>query len=298
MNSFLSKHFAAALVLLAFTSRSYSQIAHGTVQEGITIDSKALGKPVRYTVYLPPDYESSHRLYPVVYLLHGYTDNDTGWLQFGEANRLADEGIASGAIPPMILVMPDGGVSFYINNFDNSLRFEDFFTKEFIPFIEGKYRIRAEKQYRGIAGLSMGGYGTLVYALRHPDLFAACAAFSSAVLSDEEVLAESDDEWNRIFGPVFGTGLKGKDRITDHLKSYSPLHLVREAGADKVKSVRFYIDCGDDDSLGKGNALLHILLSDLKIPHEFRVRDGGHSWGYWRTGLPEGLKFIGTSFRR
>jgi S-formylglutathione hydrolase FrmB len=65
---------------------------------------------------------SSHRLYPVVYLLHGYSDNDTGWLQFGEANRIADQGIADGAIPPMILVMPDGGVSFYINNFDGSVR--------------------------------------------------------------------------------------------------------------------------------------------------------------------------------
>jgi S-formylglutathione hydrolase FrmB len=79
--------------------------------------------------------DTSRRWYPVVCLLHGYTDNDTGWLQFGEANQIADEGLAKGAIPPLILVMPDGGVSFYINNYDGSVRYEDFFIREFIPRI-------------------------------------------------------------------------------------------------------------------------------------------------------------------
>jgi enterochelin esterase-like enzyme len=298
MHSLLSRAWLISLLTVASASVAYSQGPRGTVNEGLTLDSKTLGKSVRYTVYLPPDYDTSRRYYPVVYLLHGYSDNDTGWLQFGEANRIADEGISNGTIPPMILVMPDGGISFYINNYDDSVRFEDFFTKEFIPFIEGKYRIRAEKQYRGIAGLSMGGYGSLISALKHPDLFAACAAFSSAVFMDEEIVAEGDDRWDRVFGPVFNGSLKGKDRITEHFKSYSPLHMLREADANKVKSVRFYIDCGDDDSLSKGNAMLHIVMTDLKIPHEFRVRDGGHTWGYWRTGLPEGLKFIGAGFHR
>jgi enterochelin esterase-like enzyme len=285
-------------LLLLSGQLTQGQVARGVVNEGLTIESKTLGKPVRYTIYLPPDYETSHRFYPVVYLLHGYSDNDTGWLQFGEANAIADEGIANRTIPPVILVMPDGGVSFYINNYDDSVRYEDFFIKEFIPFIESKYRIRAEKQYRGIAGLSMGGYGSLVHTLRHPDLFVACAAFSSAILTEEEVVGQTEERWQRVYGPVYGPTLKGQERMSSHLKANSPIYIVRDGGTNKYKDLRLYLDCGDDDTLSKGNATFHILLRDLKIPHEFRVRDGGHTWGYWRSGLPEGLKFIGASFHR
>src|SRR5690606_11939201 len=106
----------------------------------LTVESRILGKPVRYTVYLPYDYHTSTRYYPVVYLLHGYTDNDTGWLQFGEAHMIADELINDREIPPMIIVMPDAGVSWYVNNFDASVRYEDFFIDEFIPHIEAQYR--------------------------------------------------------------------------------------------------------------------------------------------------------------
>ena len=141
------------------TAVSAQIVAHGTVQEGLTLQSKILHKTVRYTIYLPYDYYTSHRYYPVVYLLHGYTDNDIGWMQYGEANRIADEGIARGDFPAMILVTPDAGVSWYINNYDGSVRYEDFFLKEFIPYIESHYRIRAQRQFRAVAGLSMGGPG-------------------------------------------------------------------------------------------------------------------------------------------
>jgi enterochelin esterase-like enzyme len=140
-----------------------AQVSRGIIQKGLIIKSDILKKDVRYTVYLPFDYSASSRYYPVVYLLHGYGDNDMGWVQFGEANMIADESIATRQIPAMILVMPDGGVSWYINNFDNSVRYEDFFFEEFIPFIESKYRIRPEKRYRGVAGLSMGGFGAMVF---------------------------------------------------------------------------------------------------------------------------------------
>jgi S-formylglutathione hydrolase FrmB len=288
----------SVLAICTAVSQAQSQIAHGKVQEGLTVESKVLGKSVRYTLYLPPDYETSHRLYPVVYLLHGYSDNDTGWLQFGEANRIADEGIANGTIPPMILVMPDGGVSFYINNFDGSVRYEDFFVSEFIPRVESRYRIRSEKQYRAIAGLSMGGFGALVHAMKHPDLFSACVAFSAGVRTDEDMMDQSEQRWAQVYAPVYGPGLNGKDRMTEHMKSYSPLHMSRNANADQFKGVRFYLDCGDDDALCKGNCALHIALTDQKIAHEFRVRDGAHTWSYWRGGLPEGLKFIGAGFHR
>jgi S-formylglutathione hydrolase FrmB len=275
-----------------------AQVSRGFVKEGLTIESDILGKEVRYTIYLPFDYERSERYYPVVYLLHGYTDNDMGWLQFGEAHLIADEAIANREIPPMILAMPDGGISWYINNYDGSIRYEDFFFQEFVPHIESHYRVRAEKRYRGVAGLSMGGFGTLIYALKHPDMFAACAAFSAAVMTEEEIAGMDVLRWERAYGILYGPKLNGRDRLTDHLLSYSPIHLVRNSDIDQIKSVRIYIDCGDDDFLYKGNSTFHILLRDLKIPHEYRVRDGGHRWEYWRTGLKQGLRFIGTSFHQ
>jgi enterochelin esterase-like enzyme len=270
----------------------------GQVLEGLHFTSTVLGRDVQYAVYLPSDYAASSRRYPVVYLLHGYTDNESGWIQFGEINAAADRAIADREIPPMIIVMPDGGVTWYINDCQNKVRYEDMFVQEFIPHVDAAYRTRPEREFRGIAGLSMGGWGTLVYSMRHPELFAACAAFSAAVWPDDEVLAMKQDVWDKIVGPVLGPGLAGKGRLTPHFRKYSPLELAGTLPEESLKKVRYYIDCGDDDFLTKGNCALHVLLVTRKIPHEFRVRDGGHAWSYWRTGIVDGLKFIGQSFRR
>ena len=292
------KLLGVVLIIFILSVNGYTQVSRGVVKEGLTINSKILNKDVRYTIYLPFDYETSSRYYPVVYLLHGFTDNDMGWIQFGEANMIADEAIADGEIPPMILVMPDGGLSWYINNYNGSVKYEDFFFKEFIPYIESHYRIRGEKTYRGIAGLSMGGFGTLVYSFKHPDMFAACAAFSSGIRTQDEMIKLDTADWRGKFAVVFGPGLKGKDRITSQYLANDPLNIVKTGDIDKIRSVRIYMDCGDDDYLYKGNSTLHILLRDLNIPHEYRVRDGGHHWSYWRSGLKEGLKFIGASFHQ
>ncbi|RPJ03207.1 MAG: esterase family protein [Candidatus Aminicenantes bacterium] len=270
----------------------------GQVLEGLKLSSRILGRSVAYAVYLPPDYAASTRRYPVVYLLHGYTDDESGWIQFGEVNTAADRAIAGREIPPMIIVMPDGGVSWYINDLKGKVRYEDMFVEELIPHIDAKYRTRPSREFRGIAGLSMGGWGTLVHSLRHPELFAACAALSAAVWQDEDILGMKRDRWDELVGPAFGAGLSGKDRLTPHFRGVSPLDLARTLPEDSLKKVRIYVDCGDDDFLIKGNCAFHLVLTDRKIPHEFRVRDGGHSWSYWRTGIVDGLKFIGQSFHR
>jgi enterochelin esterase-like enzyme len=272
--------------------------AAGKVLEGLKLPSKILGRGVSYAVYLPPDYATSSRRYPVVYLLHGYTDDESGWIQFGEVNLAADRAIAEREIPPMIIVMPDGGVTWYVNDISGRVRYEDMFVKELIPHIDATFRTRPSREFRGIAGLSMGGWGTLVHAFRHPELFAAGAAFSAAVWEDEDVIGMEQDDWDKIVGPVLGAGLAGKDRLTPHFREVSPLDLARSLPEDSLKKVRYYIDCGDDDFLIKGNCALHLLLTSRKIPHEFRVRDGGHAWSYWRTGIVDGLKFIGQSFHR
>ncbi len=290
------KNIITSIACLLTYSIAFSQ--SGKVMESVKFQSNLMGKEVKYTIYLPPDYETSARRYPVVYLLHGYTDDDTGWLQFGEAPYIADEAIANREIPPMIIVMPDGGVTWYVNDKSGKNPYADMFVEEFIPFIDKTYRTRAAREFRGISGLSMGGYGSLHMAMRNPDLFTACVAFSSGVLTDMEIEKMDDDSFENWFGILYGSGLKGKDRLTDLYKSFNPLDLLDSQDLDKLKSVDWYLDCGDDDFLFRGNSALHVKMRNLEIPHEYRVRDGGHSWSYWRTGLKEGLKFIGKNFHR
>lgn len=283
-------------VFILIATLSFAQ--KGKVIEERTVKSSALNRAVKYTIYLPSDYETSDRTYPVVYLLHGYTDDNTGWLQFGEINRLADEAIADGTIPPMIIVMPNADSSWYINSYDGKEKYEDFFIKEFMPTIEKTYRIKAEKRYRGIAGLSMGGYGTLIYSLKYPQLFSAAAPLSAAVFDDNTLVQTPDDRYEQIFGQLYGRGLRGNDRLNKAWYDNSVLKIVETKPADDLKKVRYWIDCGDDDFLTKGNSLLHIALVDKGVPHEFRVRDGAHTWTYWRTGIIPALAFIGNGFRQ
>jgi enterochelin esterase-like enzyme len=290
--------FAIAVLLLYCLPAAVCCQDRGKVLEQEVIKSPILHKDVRYTVYLPPDYDLSARSYPVVYLLHGYTDDNTGWLQFGEINRYADKAIGEGIIPPMIIVMPNGDSSWYINSYDGKEAYEDFFIKEFMPAVEKRFRIKAEKQYRGIAGLSMGGYGSLLLALKHPDLFAAAAPLSAAVFTDDALKAMPDRVWEVTFGPLYGRDLKGADRLSAAWYANSPLKIIEQKPADDLKEVRYWIDCGDDDGLSEGNCLLHIALMKKHIPHEFRVRDGNHNWTYWRTGITDALKFIGDSFHQ
>jgi enterochelin esterase-like enzyme len=293
------------IVLMAFLVTLLSEartqdglVAPGTVQEGLHMKSGILGRDVSYAVYLPPDYVTSTRRYPVVYLLHGYTDNESGWIQFGEVNLAADRAIAAREIPPMIIVRPDGGATFYINDCQGEVRYEDMFIQELIPHIDKTYRTRPKREFRGISGLSMGGWGSLVLSMRHPDLFTACAAFSAAMWTDEDIIGMEEKFFKGLIGRLFGPGLEGKARLTPHFRSHNPLDQAKDKPVDDLKRVRYYIDCGDDDFLIKANMALHAILLDRKVPHEFRVRDGGHSWIYWRTGIIDGLAFIGRSFHR
>jgi len=291
------KIYILILSLVLSTSISFAQ-THGKVVEENIISSKILGKDVRYTMYFPPDYDYSQRKYPVVYLLHGYTDDNTGWLQFGEVNRYADKAIEDGIIPPMIIVMPNGDSSWYINSYDGKEKYEDFFVKEFMPYVEKNNRIKAEKHYRGIAGLSMGGYGTMIYALKYPELFAAAAPLSAGIFSDEELLMMPDINWKNTFAQLYGKDLKGKERLSKAWYDNSILSIIEKKQGAELNKVRYWIDCGDDDFLFNGNSLLHIALRKKLVNHEYRVRDGSHNWTYWRTGITDALKFIGESFHQ
>lgn len=285
-----------ACAVLLFAVQALPQ---GLIKESISIQSAILGKEVQYSIYLPTGYDRTDRAYPVLYLLHGYGDDETGWTQFGEVEHIAGKSIASGDATPMIIAMPDGGVTWYLNTYDGKIKYEDFFIKEFIPLIDKTYRTRADKRYRAIAGLSMGGYGSLLQATKHPELFSSCSALSSGVFTDEEVVNAPADMWGSLLGNLYGKKeLTGKARLTTHYDENSIISIVKKGNADALSKVRFYIDCGDKDFLIKGNMELHAAMIDKKIPHEFRVREGVHSWSYWRTALPEVLKFASASFHQ
>ncbi|QRR03539.1 alpha/beta hydrolase [Dyadobacter sandarakinus] len=271
---------------------------HSLIKESLKIQSSVMGKEMRYNIYLPADYDKTDRSYPVLYLLHGYSDDETGWTQFGEAQQIADKAIESGDATSMIIVMPDAGVTFYMNSYDGKAKYEDYFVNEFIPHIESAYRIRKKKEFRAVAGLSMGGYGTMLLAMKHPDLFVAAAPMSGAFWSDDDIANMPAERWDGLMATLFGKAAPGKARLSEHWYKNSIFKIIETTPLDKLKSVKYYIDCGDDDFLIKGNMALHGAMLDKAIPHEFRVRNGGHTWTYWRTALPEVMKFATQSFHR
>ena len=263
----------------------------GKVFDNLSMKSQILKMDRKYAIYLPPDYETSSRSYPVLYLLHGSGDDQSGWVQFGEVKSIADKAINEGKSTAIVIVMPDAntGRKGYFNSLKGDFQYEDFFFKEFIPFIEKTYRIRAEKQYRAVAGLSMGGGGTIIYALHHPEMFAAACPLSASVRTRTESrgrMADADT-----------VGLT-RQQIDTFSKQHDAIYLVNSMPDDKKAAVRWYIDCGDDDFLYEGNSLLHIAMRQKGVPHEYRVRDGAHNWSYWREALPEVLDFISQGFHR
>lgn len=290
-NSFTMKNSFILTILLLTASLLNAQT--GKVMDNLSMKSKILNMDRKYAIYLPPDYESSQRSYPVLYLLHGYGDDQTGWVQFGEVLHIADEAINNGSATPMIIVMPDANTRKigYVNTIKGDWQYEDFFFQEFMPYIEKTYRIKGEKRYRAIAGLSMGGEGTFIYALHHPELFSSACPLSAATGPKNIEDMKNYKLWS------------DSDNISDidkeaYFRKYSVLTLIDNMPEIQKKAVRWYIDCGDDDFLYEGNSLVHIAMRKKEIPHEFRMRDGGHSWVYWRSALPVVLEFVSMSFHQ
>ena len=228
-----------------------------------------------------------------MYLLHGAGDDQTGWVQFGEVLHITDKAIKEGKATPMIIVMPDAeaGRRGYVNDVRGDWNYEDFFFTELIPHVEKKYRIKGEKRYRAIAGLSMGGGGSFYYALHHPEMFSSACPLSAA----------TGPQKREGMGEYFSrSGIQGvsEQQMDDYYNSYSVLRMIETMSQKDLSSVRWYIDCGDDDFLYEGNSLAHIALMKKKVPHEYRVRDGAHNWTYWRESLPVVLSFVSDAFHQ
>lgn len=284
----------AAICVITWTLASGSAAlaaAPGTIQCD-SVPSKILDHPVDYCIDLPADYASSTGRYPVLYFLHGLFGNDHRWIDRG-GKEIFDRLTSDGTIGPMIVVLPNGGETFYINSEDGKDRYEDFFIQEFVPFIDHHYRTIDSKDARGISGVSMGGYGALHLAMRHSDVFGSVAATSAVLVGDLPDPLPSEGRWqfySRILSHAFGSPLNQA-----YWKENSPLTLAKDPS--KFQGLKIYFDVGDQDRYGfdKGAAILDEILSKENYPHTYALRQGGHGWDFLDQYMPYSLRFLWQS---
>jgi len=282
-----SMFVAMATLLLASVVTAQPVPATGRA-DCLSLPSKILGHPVGYCVLLPPSYETEKtRRYPVLYLLHGLGDNEQMLIRSGGFNLVEDLWDRH-QLGEFLIVTPAADASFYVNSRDGHHRYEDFFVQEFLPLFEERYRTRAERTSRGIAGISMGGYGALHLAFRHPRIFGSAGAHSAALIENLPVINSVDSQQParvRILGDVFGSPV---DPV--FWKQNDPLTIVRTAD---LAGLHVYFDCGSEDDYGfdAGARALDKLLLSRRIPHEFHLYPGGHNWTYFAEHLPALLQF-------
>jgi S-formylglutathione hydrolase FrmB len=287
-----SRRVAAAALLLGCIVAPQT-IGAAVRAECLSAPSKILGHPVAYCVILPPSYDTEKaRRFPILYLLHGLGDNEQMLIHSGGFNLVQDLWERH-QLGDFLIVTPDGGSSFYINSRDGSLRYEDFLLHEFLPQIEKRYRAQSGRASRGIAGISMGGYGALHLGFRHPELFASVGAHSAALLEKLPTVTISDSRQtarSRILGDVFGSPLDSA-----FWKQNDPLAIARIAN---LSALKIYFDCGSEDDYGfeDGATALDKVLSSRHIPHEFHLYPGGHNWVYVAEHLPALLQFHFRAF--
>lgn len=259
-----------------------------------SVKSEVLGEWVKYNVYVPDGFDKNpNRHYPVVYLLHGFTDDYTAWRDKGQMQVVADELIESGEAVPMVVIMPNaGGPKTYEtwNGYFNmpGWRYEDFFFQELMPQAEQKYRAGGAKGQRAVMGLSMGGGGSTVYGQRHSDLFSSVYAMSAWLDSDGGRQREPGVD-DKVY------------LVTKAVHDHSALDFVRNADeltVEKLRSVKWFFDCGDDDFLFDLNVDLHKLMRQKFIKSELRVRNGQHNWEYWHTAIRMALPFASRNFSK
>ena len=246
--------------------------------------SKLMAREMPYRVVLPEGYaKNGTDRFPVVYLLHGLTGHFNNWT---DRTRLASYGQKHRAI----IVTPEGDNGWYTDSISvPNDRYESYIVKELIPEIDKTYRTLADRKSRSIAGLSMGGYGALKFGMKYPEMFALAGSFSGAV----GVTSFKDDgaAFMKSINSVFGTA------DSETRKANDLFGLVRSLTPESTKTLPFlYIDCGTEDFLLQNNRDFIQLLTEKKVPHEFRQLPGGHNWKYWDSQVEEFLQVADRAF--
>jgi enterochelin esterase family protein len=255
---------------LAELCRRNPDVPHGTIHTE-TFVCQTTGITKRCCIYTPPGYERTKKKHPVLYLLHGIGDDETGWKVKGDADNILDNSLAKGRMKPMIVVMPNGflsgesaserieGGGVPWKEMPDARKFDAYLIKDVMRIVEEKYRIKADREHRAIAGLSMGGGQSLEIGLHNLDLFSSIGNFSGAVHRTNMV--------ERY--PV----LKNPKLLNRRLKV-------------------FYHACGRTDFLFKPNKQLVDNLAAAGIRHIFREMEGGHIWPVWKQCLAEILPLL------
>jgi enterochelin esterase family protein len=259
-----------------------------------SMPSRILSRSVAYCILLPPSYDTQKaRRYPVLYFLHGLGENEQALLNSGGWNLIQDLWEQK-QIGEFLVVAPDAGRSFYINSRDGRVRYQDFFIREFLPYIESHYRTRAVRGGRGITGVSMGGYGALRLAFRFPEVFGSVSAHSAALIEklpraklDGPEAAALSQAMGGAFGAPFDRAFWDRQ---------SPFTLVKNGA--RPTGLRIYFDCGTEDEFGfyTGARAFHDLLVSRGIAHEFHLYPGGHSWSYFAQHFSASLEFHSSAF--
>ena len=298
----MNRYFLCILTLLAFVSACSCNGKEPEVPDpgehfqryttDLTIDSKILGRKVNYSITLPKSYVSEkERRYPVVYMLHGYGDDNNSW----NGNWLHGNdkifALESNGLSDMIYVFPQGFTTYYCNYYTGAFNYMDMFIQELIPYIDANYRTIADREHRSITGYSMGGFGAMALASKHPETFLCCAPLSMSFRTDDQYMAESQSGWDKQWGEIFGgKGQNGEARITSYYMQHCPFYQFVPANKETLEKVHWYFTCGDDEEqLLIANDTLHVQLRDYDIRHEFRVDDGAHNSKYWLNALGEVL---------
>lgn len=259
----------------------------------MSFDSKILKRPILYSIFLPKDYDTAKdRSYPVVYMLHGYGDNNKSWNdRWLDVNNLIMD-LEAGGLGDMIYVFPYGFNHYWCNHYNGKYDMMDMIIEEFIPYIDNTYRTMPDRQHRCVTGYSMGGFGAIAMAERHPETFCSSAALSMSFRTDSQYMTEMpqsswDNQWGSIFG---GVGMQGEARLTDHYKLHCPFHQFLPENKERLSAVKWFFTCGDNEEqlLVAGDAL-HVQMRDYGFEHEYRVGEGGHEGSYWRKALKEVL---------
>lgn len=269
-----------------------------------TFYAPSLQRKVEYSIYLPPSYgKQPGQNFPVIYFLHGMNNHHTSWTQqrYGGIPDKLEVLLLEGAFPEFLLVHPHGGNSFYSNSYDGRFRYEDYIRQDLIQEIEGNFRVQAERGKRALAGTSMGGYGALKIAMKHPQLFSSVAAGSPVIFLGNNPLAMIGAEPGRAhlfrdrFTRVFGDPLQ-----LEHWRQNSIEVLARTAD---LRNLRIYLAYGTADRydgrfpMREGIETLDRILSERNVPHFLRIFPGEpHGWRLIADHLQEIFTFLTATF--
>lgn len=204
-----------------------------------------------YNVLLPIDF-SPTKQYPVLYLLHGRTYDHNSWIKSLSLRKVSELYNKLGLLD-IIIVMPYADKTYYLNDYQDEIKYETFFFDIFIPFIENEYPVIKDAESRYIGGFSMGGYGACYYMLTHPGKFSFCFAASC---------------------PMDGRNIEKTPPVIDYIKN-----------TEKDKIPTFIFEVGKDDSFADCNVEFHSQLNEMSINHEFIMREGEHDNKFWKNSI-------------